>query len=51
MLLHFVVVCIQSTLHSLLLFVHVVTLTVAVNSSDQALLTLLISNNFAGEHS
>jgi hypothetical protein len=47
MLLHFIVVCIQSTLHSLLLFVHITTLTVAVNSSDQALLTLLISNNFA----
>lgn len=44
---HLVVVCVTACLHSLLLFVHVTTLTVAVNSSDQALLTLLISNNFA----
>ncbi|EWM28448.1 tapt1 protein [Nannochloropsis gaditana] len=33
--------------HAVLLFVHVITLFVAVNSADQALLTLLISNNFA----
>ncbi|CAN0294476.1 unnamed protein product [Ectocarpus sp. 6 AP-2014] len=44
---HFTIVCVTACLHSLLLFVHVTTLTVAVNSSDQALLTLLISNNFA----
>ncbi|CAN0007110.1 unnamed protein product [Scytosiphon promiscuus] len=44
---HFSIVCVTACLHSLLLFVHVTTLTVAVNSSDQALLTLLISNNFA----
>ncbi|CAM9669299.1 unnamed protein product [Ectocarpus sp. 12 AP-2014] len=46
-LVHFTIVCVTACLHSLLLFVHVTTLTVAVNSSDQALLTLLISNNFA----
>eukprot|EP00752_Nemacystus_decipiens_P006564 g5910.t2 len=46
-LVHFAIVCVTACLHSLLLFVHVTTLTVAVNSSDQALLTLLISNNFA----
>ena len=33
--------------HAILLFIHIVTLFVAVNSADQALLTLLISNNFA----
>lgn len=43
----FIIMCVQITIHSLLLFVHITTLTVAVNSSDQALLTLLISNNFA----
>ena len=32
---HFVIVCVTACLHSLLLFVHVTTLTVAVNSSDQ----------------
>ncbi len=35
------------TVHSLFLFVHVATLSVAVNSADNALLTLLISGNFA----
>jgi hypothetical protein len=44
---NFFVVLVQVSLHSLLLFIHVATLTVAVNSSDQAVLTLLISNNFA----
>lgn len=34
-------------LHALLLFAQVVTLNVAVNSSNSSLLTLLISNNFA----
>lgn len=34
-LVHFLIVCITACLHSLLLFVHVTTLTVAVNSSDQ----------------
>jgi len=34
-------------IHSLFLFVHVATLSVAVNSADNALLTLLISGNFA----
>ncbi|CAM9590135.1 unnamed protein product [Chrysoparadoxa australica] len=45
--LHFVLMCVYVQLHSILLFIHVTTLTVAVNSSDHALLTLLISNNFA----
>jgi hypothetical protein len=35
------------TIHSLFLFVHVATLSVAVNSADNALLTILISGNFA----
>lgn len=34
-LMHFIVVCVTTCLHSLLLFVHVTTLTVAVNSADQ----------------
>lgn len=34
-LVHFIVVSVTACLHSLLLFVHVATLTVAVNSSDQ----------------
>lgn len=34
-------------LHSLLLFAQVVTINVAINSSNTSLLTLLISNNFA----
>ena len=36
-----------AALHTLILFVHVATLNVAMNSADQALLTLLISGNFA----
>ena len=35
------------TIHSLFLFVHVATLSVAVNSADNALMTLLIGGNFA----
>ena len=42
-----VVVCVYAMIHTLLLFVHVETLNVAMNSADQALLTLLISGNFA----
>lgn len=41
--------CITTTsvvLHSLLLFVQVVSLNVAINSHSNALLTLLVSNNF-----
>jgi Eukaryotic membrane protein family len=41
------VVWVYAMLHSLLLFGHVATLNVAMNSADQALLTLLISGNFA----
>ena len=32
--------------HALLLFIHLTTINVAMNSSDQGLMTLLISNNF-----
>jgi Eukaryotic membrane protein family len=41
------VVLVYAACHTLILFVHVATLNVAMNSSDQALLTLLISGNFA----
>jgi len=44
---NFLVATFYVLIHAILLFVHVVTLFVAVNSADQALLTLLISNNFA----
>ncbi|KAL7519706.1 hypothetical protein ACHAWX_004457 [Stephanocyclus meneghinianus] len=47
MLVSMIVVGVYVTLHSLFLFVHVATLSVAVNSADNALLTLLISGNFA----
>ncbi|KAG3109332.1 hypothetical protein PI124_g11514 [Phytophthora idaei] len=47
MFLDFAVAIIYVVLHSLLLFAQVVTLNVAVNSSNTSLLTLLISNNFA----
>eukprot|EP00804_Cyclotella_cryptica_P004202 CCRYP_014568-RC/>CCRYP_014568-RC protein AED:0.06 eAED:0.06 QI:1249/1/1/1/1/1/2/180/817 len=49
MLVSMIVVGVYVTIHSLFLFVHVATLSVAVNSADNALLTLLISGNFAGE--
>lgn len=42
-----IVVVVYVTIHSLFLFVHVATMSVAVNSADNALLTLLISGNFA----
>eukprot|EP00986_Skeletonema_menzelii_P014913 scaffold10578_cov158-Skeletonema_menzelii.AAC.6 len=42
-----IVVGVYVIIHSLFLFVHVATLSVAVNSADNALLTLLISGNFA----
>jgi hypothetical protein len=41
------VVAVYATVHALILFLHVETLNVAINSADQALLTLLISGNFA----
>ncbi|KAL3938427.1 MAG: hypothetical protein SGBAC_006668 [Bacillariaceae sp.] len=41
------VVLVYTTIHSFLLFVHVATLNVAMNSDDQALLSLLIGGNFA----
>lgn len=41
------VALVYTSLHSLLLFVHVATLHVAMNSDDQALLSLLIGGNFA----
>mmetsp|Transcript_17618 Transcript_17618/g.43962 ORF Transcript_17618/g.43962 Transcript_17618/m.43962 type:complete len:826 (-) Transcript_17618:1419-3896(-) len=40
-------VLVYTGLHSFLLFVHVATLNVAMNSNDQALLSLLIGGNFA----
>lgn len=43
----FVVVFVYALLHSLVLFLHVATLNVAMNSADQALLSLLIGGNFA----
>ena len=43
----FLVAAIFVMLHSLLLFAQVVTINVAINSSNASLLTLLISNNFA----
>jgi Eukaryotic membrane protein family len=42
-----IVVLVYTALHSFLLFVHVATLNVAMNSDDQALLSLLIGGNFA----
>ena len=47
MLISVVVVLVYAGVHTLILFVHVATLNVAMNSADQALLTLLISGNFA----
>jgi hypothetical protein len=47
LLVSMIVVGVYVTIHSLFLFVHVATLSVAVNSADNALLTLLISGNFA----
>ncbi len=47
MIISVMVVWVYATMHTLILFVHVATLNVAMNSSDQALLTLLISGNFA----
>jgi hypothetical protein len=41
------VVMIYVMCHTLILFVHVATLNVAINSADHALLTVLISGNFA----
>jgi len=43
----FFVVSAYVMLHATVLFLHAATFTVATNSNDQALLTLLISNNFA----
>lgn len=42
-----VVVLTYAAVHSFLLFVHVATLNVAMNSDDQALISLLIGGNFA----
>ena len=47
MIISVLVVIIYASVHSMLLFVHVVTLHVAMNSTDQILLSLLISGNFA----
>ncbi|GAX26331.1 hypothetical protein FisN_16Lh170 [Fistulifera solaris] len=47
MVISVMVVWLYASVHSLLLFLHVVTLHVAMNSTDHVLLTLLISGNFA----
>lgn len=43
----FIVVCAYVIVHSCVYFFHVATLTVAFNSDDQALITVLILNNFS----
>ena len=43
----FVVVAFYVMLHSGIYFIHIATLTVAINSAEQALITVLILNNFA----
>ncbi|KAJ0396974.1 hypothetical protein P43SY_008636 [Pythium insidiosum] len=47
MAMDFLVAIVYVVLHALLLFAQVVTINVAINSSNTSLLTLLISNNFA----
>lgn len=47
MIISILVVAVYAAIHALILFVHVETLNVAMNSADEALLTLLISGNFA----
>lgn len=47
MLISVSVVVVYTAVHSLILFVHVATLNVAMNSADEALLALLIGGNFA----
>lgn len=47
MLVSFIVVLVYAMCHTLILFIHIATMNVAINSADQALLTLLISGNFA----
>lgn len=47
LLVSWLVVVAYASVHSLILFVHVATLNVAMNSADQALLSLLVSGNFA----
>jgi len=43
----FIVVSVYVIIHSGTYFIHVATLTVAINSAEQALITVLILNNFA----
>ena len=43
----FVIVAFYVILHSSSYFIHIATLTVAINSAEQALITVLILNNFA----
>jgi hypothetical protein len=47
MLISVAVVLVYAGVHTLILFVHVATLNVAMNSADHTFLTLLISGNFA----
>ena len=43
----FFVVAMYVMIHSAIYFIHIATLTVAINSAEQALITVLILNNFA----
>lgn len=47
MLISTIVVLVYAMIHSFILFIHIATLNVAMNSRDQALLSLLIGGNFA----
>lgn len=47
MLISIAIALVYTALHSLILFIHVATLNVAMNSADEALLALLIGGNFA----
>jgi hypothetical protein len=47
LLFYFVVAAAYVVVHSGIFFVHIATLTVAINSSDQALTTVFVLNNFA----
>ena len=42
-----IIVLVYVCFHSVILYLHIATLNVAMNSSDQSLLTLLVSGNFA----
>jgi hypothetical protein len=46
-ILSFIITVVYVTVHSSLYFLHIATLTVAINTGDQSLLTVLVLNNFA----